>query len=205
MESTGVAEPNWLWRTQAVASWSEYTWLAPGVAFAGGYLALTVKYKDFGFDNPSFVWSMADQGLVAIDRFTVLRLADVLVYSAQALAALFVCAHVPFHLQAMGENAVAVYVCQYVYIAVVRNPKALINTLDYIQRDDSYGSGVMAGIYQLGLIFGYQLGAWYAFGELAQAYVMAPFAPLQWLREAVRSRLRDRTNGEALPGSSVAI
>lgn len=187
-----------------MAHWSEYTWLAPGVAFAGGYLALTVKYEDFGFDNPSFVWSMADQGLVAIDRFTVLRLVDVLVYSAQALAALFMCAQVSFHLQAMGENAVGVYVCQYVYIAVVRNPKALINTLDYIQRDDSYGSGVMAGIYQLGLIFGYQLGAWYAFGELAQAYIMAPFAPLQWLREAVRSRLRDRASGEAL-GSSVAV
>jgi hypothetical protein len=188
-----------------VASWSEYTWLAPGVAFVGSYLALTVKYKDFGFDNPSFVWSMADQRLVAIDRFTVLRLVDILVYSAQALAALFVCAQVPFHLQVMGENAVGVYVCQYVYIAVVRNPNALLHTLDYIQRDDSYGSGVMAGIFQLGLIFGYQLGAWYAFGELAQAYVMAPFPPLQWLREAVRSYFRGRASRQALPGRSVEV
>ena len=49
----------------------------------------------------------------------------------------------------MGESAVAVYVCQYVYVAVVRNERALINTLENVQRDVTYGSGVMAGIYQV--------------------------------------------------------
>ena len=40
--------------------------------------------------------------------------------------------------------------------------------------------GGFVGIHhQLCLIFGYQLGAWYAFGELAHQYVMFPFAPLQ--------------------------
>jgi hypothetical protein len=77
-----------------VAGYSEYTWLAPCVALVGVYLALTVLYKDFGFDNPSFAWSMADQSFIVVDRFTLLRLVDIAVYTAQALAAIFVCSQV---------------------------------------------------------------------------------------------------------------
>ena len=51
---------------------------------------------------------------------TILRVADILVYNLEALCGILLSALAPFHLKDMGSNALGVYVCQFVYIAVMR-------------------------------------------------------------------------------------
>lgn len=102
---------------------------------------------------------------------------------------------VPFHLKEMGTNALGVYVCQFVYIAVMRTDNGLVHTMEYVQSHDVYGKGFIAGVFQLILCYCYQLGAWMAFGHLATEYVMLPAKVLRYIGTAMHElRLRRAFN-----------
>jgi len=81
--------------------------------------------------------------------------------------------------------------------------QALIGTMEYIQSEDVYGKGFIAGALQMVLAYGYQLGCWLAFGHLATEYVMLPAKIVRYIGSALHE-LRMRRAFRWVPALAAA-
>lgn len=55
---------------------------------------------------------------------------------------------VPFHLSAMGANTLGVYVCQWAFLAVVKNG-IFFTVLESLQSKEYFGKGLLSGLSQV--------------------------------------------------------
>jgi len=105
--------------------------------------------KAHGFDTLYFQHHEEPRmGYLEVDSHVVGRLADVVVYTAQALMAMFVSAQVPFELEGMGSNTLGVFVCQWGFIAVVWNG-SFFDSLAHMSNDKHLGENLFSGSLQV--------------------------------------------------------
>ena len=87
----------------------------------------------------------------------------------------------PFHLKEMGQNTLGVYVCQWGFLALLKNG-SFFKTLDDLQSDDYFGKTFFGGSLQLITILSVLLFYWVVLGNMATEYVMLPLKLAHSLR-----------------------